>query len=65
MKKFLSIILSAALVLSLAVCPAMALTNDEITNAHGDHWETISIVDLGGIVPILINIVSSGTYSCI
>ncbi len=47
MKKFLSIVLSIAIVLSLAVCPVFALETEEIINATGDHWEVISIVDMG------------------
>ncbi len=63
MKKFLSIILTIAIVLSLAVSPAMALTTDEIINASGDNWETVCILDFADYENPVTSIGSTAKFS--
>lgn len=63
MKKFLSIILTTAIVLSLAVSPAMAQTTDEIINASGDNWEPVCILDFADYDNPVTSVGSKATFA--
>jgi len=53
MKKFLSIILTIAIVLSLAVCPSIVSAKTsaesfaELESQKGDNWEPVLVIDMG------------------